>query len=434
MIYFTMTFLCTAGLFLCLLEDRFRLWVTVGCALGVAALASALAGPLGRAVEDPVWSRQLPCGVGMALFFLASLALFRENFLRKLFLALLALCDFAFLEFAAPLALAALPLKAAGAVGGVFSAGATLLLFLLQGLCLYHPYRHFRDRGPSGFLAGMCLLTIGLYALCLGQVDFLFRANIPAARLLLATILYAAMLFGFRSVYQAGRFRERADRRAAGERLLQRELDSAGDTLSAVREVKAAEKAGEYALDTISVMMADGLEDKIPQYIQLAKRNMTRSPLLGEFHPDPALNAVIAAKAAFASQNQISFECNAVTDGGPLDTGELCAVTGELLSRACRDAAAYPGGRKLRLTVFPAQEALRFELVYSGALPSQEAAAHRGRSFAQAAARLFEEAPQAESDLNGLEATQEIIGRYSGSLSVSSGGRDEVILQASFRK
>lgn len=434
MIYFTIVFLCMAGLFLCLLEDRFRLWITVGGAAGTYLLALAAGWLLRRGTEDPLLARQLPCIAGAALFFLSSLILYRNNFLQKLFLALLSLCNFAFLDFFLPLLLGALPFKVSGAFGGVVSVLGTLLFNLLLGLCLYHPLRHFRDRGPSGFLAGICLLLVGLYILCLGRLDFLFRTNIFAARLLLAVLLYLALIFAFRSLYQAGRFRERAARRADREQLLRQELSGAEELLAAVREVRSAEKAGEYALDTISVMMADGLEDKIPEYIQMAKRNMTRSPILETYHADPALNAVIAAKAAFAKQRQIAFECNAVTDGGPLETGELCVVAGELLSRACRDAAAYDGPRKIRFTVFPTQEALRFETVYTGTLPGRERTGPGGGSFSERAARLFEEAPQTESDLSGLETTRELIGKYSGLLSVSSGGQDEIILQASFRK
>ncbi len=438
MIYFTIVYLCMAGMFLFLLEDRFRIWTTVAVTAGVYLLSLGAAFVLRRLTWDPVLSQQLPCAAGALLFFLSSLFLYSNNFLQKLFLALLSLSSFTFLGFFIPLVLGVLPFRATGTGAGALSAFLYLLFHLLLGLCLYRPIRHYSDRGPSGFLVGMCLVLLLLYVLSLEKLDFLFRTNIPAARLLAAILLYGAVIFGFRSLYQAGRFREKAATAAVWSRMLEMESGDFADMLAAVREVRAAQKAGEYALDTVSVMLADGWADKIPEYVGIAKRNAAQNPILQSYHENPYLNAVIATKAAFAAQNGIAFECNAVTEGAPLKTAELCVIVNEMLTRACTDAAGYSGERKLRFTIFPGDGFLRFEAVYSAKLPEPEKFSLKGKKAADVVRWLFDDSPQEENDLRGLENTQDIISRCSGKLTVSAAGQDgdsseEVILQASLR-
>lgn len=432
MIYFTIVFLCTAGLFLTLLEDRYRIWTTVGVTAGVYILSLLAAFVIRRIVQEPVLAEQLPCAVGSLLFLAASFFLYTNNPAQKVFVALLAQCNFAFLGAFVPLLLGALPFSTAGAAAGVISVALTFLFTLLMGLCLYRPLHHFSDRGVSGFLAGMGLLLCFLYPLCLGKFDFLFRTNIFAARFLLAVVLYGAMIFAFRCLYQAGRFRERTATEAARSRMMEMESGDFADMLAAVREVKAAQKSGEYALDTVTVMLGDGLADQVPAYIVSAKKNAALNPILQQYHENPYLNAVIATKAAFASQNGISFACSAATGETPLKTAELCMLVNEMLTRACLDAAAYPGPRKLRFTVIPGEDAVRFEAVYSADPPVQERFTLKGKKLSDVLQWLFDDSPQEQNDLRGLDNTGEIISRYSGKLEIS-GAPGETILQAAVR-
>ncbi len=428
MIYFSIVFLCMAGLFLALLEDRFRIWTTLGAVGGGYVLSLILAFLLRRLTDDPLLAQQLPCFAGAAVFFALSLFFFTNNILQKLFLALLSVCNFTFLSFFIPLLLGLMPFSTAGAFAGIFSAFTYLLFTLLLGLCLYRPIRHYSDRGASGFLVGMCFLVLILYFLSLGLFDFLFRTNIFAARLLAAVLLYGAMIFAFRSIYQAGRFRETASSAAARSSVFAMESEALTDLLTAIREAQSAQKAGEYALDTIAVLLADGVSEKIPAYISSVKQNSLHTPVLEKYHENPYLNAVIAVKAAFASQNSIAFECNAMMGEAPLKTTELCILINELLTKACRETANFEGERKVRFTAFPARDALTLEVVYSSVLPEAEKFTLRGKKSSDVMNWLFDDSPQAEGSLQGLENTEEIISRYSGKLTVSS-AQNEIILQ-----
>ena len=279
----------------------------------------------------------------------------------------------------------------------------------------------------------MCLLLCFVYLLCLGQFDFLFRARVLAGRLLLAALLYGAMIFAFRSLYQAGRFRARTAAGAAQERILAMESGDVADMLAALREVRSVQKSGEYALDTVTVMLADGLEAQVPGYIAAAQEQRQQNPILVQYHENPYLNAVIATKAAFAAQNQIDFQCSAATGNAPLKTAELCVIVNELLTRACQEAAAYQGPRRLRFTLIPGEDILRFEVFYSGEAPQEKPSFRlKGARFSDLLAWLFDDTPRGDDTLRGLENTAELVERHSGRLSVS-GTPGEVLLQAALR-
>ncbi len=431
MLYYSVVFFCTTALFLTLLEDRFRLWVTVAAAAAAFGLSLLLGMPIGGWAKGPILSRQLPVILCAALNFLASLFFYRDNPLQKFFVGALAVVNFAFADFFIPVFLGALPFSPAGGVGGGLSVLLYCLLTLLWGLVLYHPLRSFSERGVSGFLIGICVLLGLLYALSLGKLDFLFRGDIAAEKLLVIAILYVLLAFCFRSVYQAGRFKARTAGEQARARLLEAETANFTDLRSALREIHAARRESEYALETVSAMLAQGEEDRIPEYIANARAAVEKSPVLEQFHSDPYLNAILAMKAAFCQQNGIAFSCNVVTEPSPLEPMDVYVIVSEMLTRAAEDAAQTADDRRLRFTVFPSENTLRFEAVYSGSLPKKERLSTKGKTLSQVWETLFEEQEQPD-DLHGLELTRELINRFSGSLSLS-GTKREIILQAQLR-
>ena len=419
---------CTGGLFLCLLEDRFRLWATVGCYAAVYALSLALSWVV-LALAGPLWA----CGAGALVFFGASLFLSRNNPLQKFYLALLAFSNALFLEALLPLALGALPPFPGGDPGGGFVHCRPGPLLPVFGAVPLPPLHHFKDRGPSAFLVGVCLLQGLCCALSTGRLDPLFRYQPAGARVFWAGACYLLLLFLLRSVYQAGRFRQRAAEESARQALLGARSGDFTDLLAVTKEAQNARKAGEYALDTVRVMVQDGNENLIPAYAASFKEDSRRLPLLASYSENPYVNGVIAAKAAFAAQNGIAFESSAQLRDTPLPTAELCVAVNELLGRACLEASQYGGEKKkVRFAAFSGEGTLTLEMVYSGELPEEGRFSPKGKNFSQLLQWLFEERPPEGGNLQGLESTLEILSRYSGSLSVSS-APGEVLLRTVLR-
>lgn len=432
MAFHPITFLCVAALFLALLRDRFRFWTTLGVSFGVYILAIVAAHITGGFAHPPLLSAHAACAAGTLVFLAASFVLFRNNPLQKVFVSILCMADFAYTQLLLPLLLGAMPGSPAGTAGAVVSILVMLFLSFLMGSCLYRPLQRFNARGGSGFIIGMSLTLIFQYILCTGRLDGPMLIESPYHRLLLATFIYIAVIFCFRSVYHAGRYQSETAREEARTRMIQMESGDYVDLLAAVREVNLAQRSGEYALDTVLQLLREGQEDRIPVYIRMTKQNLETSPILARYHDNPYLNAVIATKAAFASQNNIEFQSNAFTGEVPFTTAELCILVNEMLTRACSEAANFEGDRHLRFTAIPGEDSLRLEVVYSGSLPEKNKFSPKGKQFSDLVAWLFEDSPQEEDELKGLDNSKEIALAHSGSVTVA-GAPDEVILRTKLR-
>ena len=160
MVYFPGLLFCTAGLFMALLQERYRMLATVGIMAGAYIIAAVAASLLGGKFEGPVISIHGPALAGTLILLAASVFVHQNNILQQLFVAVLSMANLSFLMLFLPLLLGAMPFGVAGAPGGVISVLATLLFFLLMGLCLYRPMERFGKRGPSLFLCGMTVLSL----------------------------------------------------------------------------------------------------------------------------------------------------------------------------------------------------------------------------------------------------------------------------------
>lgn len=427
MVTFPILFLCISCLFITLLRDRYRIWTTLGVMLGTTILAMLLASMLH--VPGPVLSLQVPCAAGIALLLLASFFIHSNNLLQKGFVAVLCLTNFAYCLLLTPLFLGVMPFSTSGATGGILSILITLLVYSVTGLCLYRPLQRFSDRGPSVFLSGMLLLMLFQYLLCLGRLDGLFGIVTPTRRLLLATGFYCVLIFCFRSVYQAGRWQAIMAQHSLRDRMLEMEAGDFVDMLAAVREVRAAQKMGEYALDTVVELLRVEQPEQVPVYVEMAKHSSQEVPILTRYHENPYLNAVIATKAAFAAQNDVVFQCNAAQADAPMKTAELCILVNELLTRACSDAIACQedAPRRVRFTAIPSEDSLRLETVFTGTLPEKRRFDPRGKKLGDLLAWLFDDTPQEETELRGLGNAAEIVLSHSGSLTVSSNDTDVIV-------
>ena len=432
MVYFPILLFCTACLFMALLQDRYRILVTVGIMAGAYIIAAVAASALGGRFDGPIISVHGPAMAGTVILLAASVFVHQNNILQQLFVAVLSMANLAFLMLFLPLLLGAMPFGVAGAPGGVISALATLLFYLLMGLCLYRPMERFGQRGPSVFLCGMTVLSAILYLLCIGKLDMLFGIESPNRRLLLAAAIYCVLIFCFRSIYQAGRWQSQAARQEAREKMIALQSADYLDILAAVRQVRAAHLGGEYALDTVAQLIKDGQTEDVPDYIASYKQTALSNPILGQYHENPYLNAVIATKAAFAAQNRIDFQCNASAMEAPIRTAELCIMTDELLTRAANDAAAWDGPRRLRFTAIPGEDLLRLEVVFTGRLPKREKFSIKGKQLKDLRDWLFDDPVPEETELKGLDNSAEIVLSHSGSLTVSE-TEDGVIIRTALR-
>ncbi len=420
MVYFSIAFLCNAALFLFLLEDKYRIWTTlIGTAL--AYVLSLIGGGIFANLAEGPLGQQLACLWSVLVLFAVFFFLSVNNVLQKLYLCVLCMSNFAFLTFFLPLFLGGLPFSTAGVPAGILSFLFTVLFYLLIGLCLYRPLHHFSDRSVSGFLVGITLIQLLCYLFSLGFFDFFFQGYVWGGKLLTVVLLYCGIIFVFRSLYHAARFRQESAMDASRRYLLETESGDFADMLASVKEVRAAQKFGEYALDTVKVMLREEDTQRVSEYVANAKRNTFLSPMLDTYHEDPYINAVIATKATIAKQAGILFESSAITGNTPLETGEICMAVNELLTKACQEAADVSGNKKIHFSIVPSEDSLHFEAVYTAEAEEEPQKVQRlpGKNFSDLLHWLLEDFTEGKDSV-GLENTAEMVGRYGGKMSVTN--------------
>ena len=420
-VYLGVSFLCGTLLFFLLLEHRYQFITTAviyTAAFFMGFLISSIAGIFLKdsALHDPVC-----ISLHALTLFITSLFVSHNNPVIKLYLVMLSLSNYAFAALFIELTLGMLPFSTAGVFSAVYSVLITVFIHLLSGLCLYRYFHYFSDRFLSGFEVIMLLMQLIPFVFCWGYLDFIFKAHFHAGRMLMAALTYLFVIFCFRSVYYAAKFRERTAMQAAHEKLIETESAMIFDMLGYIRELDTETKENEYALDSISIMMLDGQNENVAEHITRRKTKHQNSRLLERFHDNPYVNAVLAVNAAAAQALDIDFECNVDFEGCVLKLSECCIIINELLKKACADAHEYNGQRRIRFTVAATPETITFESIYTAVLPEDEKWTLKGKSMSEVLSYFFDD--NTDYTPYALANTEDIVERYSGSLNIA--GTDE---------
>lgn len=415
MMYASVTILTTAAIFFFLQESRYRFW---------AVLSGTLSGLLlSFAVNAVMRAMHLETSIFTAvvtafIFFVLSLFLQSNKPFQKLLLFGIALCNFSFLSFFIPMLLAAIPVSTAGFAAGILSVCVHLLFTALVILVLYRPFHYFYDRGISGSQIGMLIFLAFLFCLSMGWFDFLFlRSYNLAVRLLSASIGYILLFFFCRSMYHAAKFREQSATLLAKEQLYQLVSKDAAQTLGEIQETQEIQRIGSYSLDTVQVLLADGMEDQLDRYVKNAKENLQSSPLLGSYSDNPYLNAIIAVKAAEAKRMNIHFTFSSAIGKTPIKTEEICVLVRELLTYGMEQTMQYPEEKKMHLSLLGGEERISFELIYSHSEKAEKKFSLKGKSLSQIFQWLFDDQSESDAPLN-LVNSEYLISQYGGKITV----------------
>lgn len=426
-VYLGVSFLCGTLLFFLLLEQRYPFITTAVIYTAAFFIGFLVSGIAGIFLQDSPLHDPVSIILHALVLFITSLFVSRNNPVIKLYLVALCLSNYAFAALFTELTLGLFPFSTAGAFSAVYSVLITVLFHLLSGLCLYRYFHYFSDRFVSGFEIILLLMQLIPFIFSQGYLDFIFRTHFHAGRLLMAALTYLFIIFCFRSVYCAAKFRERTAMQAAHDRLIETESAMIFDMLGYIRELGTEAKENEYALDSISIMMLDGQNENVADYISRRKAKHQSSRLLEKFHENPYINAVLAANAAATEALGIDFECNVDFQNGALKLSECCIIVNEMLKKSCADASGHDGQRRIRFTAVSTPESVTFESIYTTVLPEEEKWTLKGKSAAEIFSRFFDDTM--DDTPSALSNTESIVDRYSGELTIS-GADDSTIIRA----
>ena len=432
MTHFAIIFLCNCLLQLFLLEDRYRIITTVSISATVFITSMLLTLPISK-LGYSFESHEMICIlINVALLFTSSLYLFKNSIAQKMYICVLCLSNHYFSHFLSESFMSILPIKSAGAFSTFFSGSITLLFYLLTGMCLYRVVHYFFDRTSSSFMIVMIFVQL-TPCLFLGEIfDSVFSPYLLGSKLILCLLVYTFIIFSFRSLYHAAKFREELTMETAKKQLIQNQADRFVETYALTHEHQRIYREQEYILDAVTLMVKDSVSDQIPAFIHNQRQMRPESILMKTFHKNPYLNSVLLSHAASAKENHINFECNVQTGDKRFPISELCVLTNEILSKACQEARGYSPNPRVRYSISPSRETLRIEAVFSADIYSRKADKNRSQgylTFSSIFNRIFKEATRA-TDSIGLEHAKELVAKYSGTMDVSN-TEDSVMIHIS---
>lgn len=432
MINFAVIYLCNLLLFMFLLDDKYRFISTILSSAAVY-IVSLLASGLLRAIFSSFTHLDSMCIiVNSIILFCSSLLLYQNNFLQKLYVAALCISNYYFIVFFSVQLMGLLPVSTAGIFAAIFSLLLYLIFSMIIGLCLYSPIHHFSDRSPSGFMLVSTLVQLSICLVVTGKLDFLYKSNAIAGRTIFSILIYALIIFSFRSIYHGAKFREGTAKLEIQNKLLGFQLNRYVETNSLLNAHKRLIQEDEYVLDAVTVMIKEGAGDKVPAYIAETRENRKDNILAKNYHSNLYINSILANYAAFCADHGIVFESNVTAEFKAFPISDICMITDEVLNRACSAAAKFQPEPRVRYSLFPMDEMLKIEAIYStvqeDATGGLTFKAMRKKSLSEILALLFTDSSDAADDL-GLSFTKDFVNSYSGTLDIFS-TEDDTILRA----
>lgn len=472
MVYLSVAYICNAMLFMFLLQDRYKIIATLLSAAASVGLSYLVSSLVRIVFKSPILENNLSVLANLLLLYLASLFIYTNNPLQKLYLVFLGMSNYAFLQLFIERFLGLLPVKLSGSAAGFLSVLIYVLFTALLILCLRRVLHYFSDRNNSSFILVISAIQIIPYILCVYQFEFLFRYNPFFSRLFISFALYLFIIFAFRSIYYAAKFREDNDFVVFHNKLVHQQKDHLLSMMANIKDLSIQSKERRYTLDAISVMARSGDTDKIPAYIDSVKARGDESELLQVYCQNPYLNAILAYAARLSSTQGIAFEAN-VNFTETIPVSDICMIANELLAKAIDEAgrsissvsidspldeqalkqndqsadkkkpepsasiiaihapaldkSPAPQKSRIHFNLSSTPDALVFEMIYPSCVQEEQSPLSllASKSFGDVMDYLFTERQDLSDEQLGY--TETLVEKYSGKISISTADSDAVI-------
>ncbi len=422
MLCLPVVFLCNAFLFLVVLNGRFRMLTSLIASGAAYALSLLLNLFLAPAFHDV--TGQIGNGINVFLLLVAAVFLYTNNFLQKLFLALLLLSNYSFLYEFTEYFLGAMPFGTGGSLAVLIGIVLYLFFSFLSLITFVRPLHYFADRSFSVLSAGLCCAQLFCLLLANGSFFAFFDVTAYAPRFFITVFFYVAIAFTVRAAYNAAKFRERTCKADFRDALFQAEANYFNAMVGNVTNARTARDHHRFILGEITEAARHGDLESI--HSTIAEEGDLRDPLLDQYSDNPYINAVVAANAAYAKHCGITLESNIELGTTHLKTIEFCVILNDTLAYAINRANQASGEDKLvRMTVMPVENRITFEAVYSAPARAKKRRALTAQSVNAFVASLIE--PKTENDNPQLETIHGILARTSGTMNRSAAGDSEIL-------
>ena len=422
MLCLPVVFLCNAFLFLAILNGRFRTLTSLlvsGAAYIVSLIANIFVSPAFHDTTGVIGN-----GLNVFLLLVAAVFLYTNSITQKFFVAILLVCNYSFLYPFTEQLLGALPFAASGWIAVLIGILVYLFFSFLSLITFVRPLHYFANRGISVLSIGLCGAQILCLLLANGTIPEFFGLTNYPPRFFLTVFAYLAIAFTVRAAYNAAKFKERECTAEHRDALLHAEANYFNAMVGYVTNAETVRDHYAFVLGEISEHARRGsCEDVLNTVVDAGD---LRDPLLAHYSENPYINAVMAAKAAYAKHCGIRLESNVELGGTRLKTIEFCVILNDMLTHALSSAELSNAQEKLvRMTVLPSDSHITFEAVYPAPAKPKKRVPLLSQSFSAIVASLIE--PKAKEDTLGLETVRGILERCSGTMDLTAAGKSEIL-------
>lgn len=421
MLNLPMVFLCNTFLFLAILNSRFRIVTTAVISAAAYVLSLILNAVFSPAFNDT--AGHIGVAINVFILLVAAVFLYTNNLVQKLFVAILLCCNYAFLLPVTEQCLGVLPFGNSGF--GAVLVGIVLYIFFsfLSMITFVRPFQYFANRSISMLSIGLCAAQLLCWIAAGGHFTDLLGVATFAPRFFLTVFLYMIIAFTTRAAYNAAKFKEYESRADFRDALLHAEADYFNAMVGNVTNAKTARDHHNFVISEIADYARQGNCDGVLNTI--ADETVLRDPLLEFYSENPYVNAVVAAKAAYANHCGVRLESNVELGATHLKTIEFCVILNDVLSHAIESAErSHAEDKRVRMTVLPVEDRITFEAVYSAPVKTKRRIPLTASSVTAIIKSLFE--PKTDDGLK-LEAVRGIIERCSGTMNLSAAGGSEIL-------
>lgn len=421
MLCLPVVFLCNAFLFLAILNGRFRMLTGLIVSGAAYVLSLVLNLFLSPAFNDT--TGVIGNGINVFLLLIAAVFLYTNSITQKIFVAVLLISNYSFLYPLTEQLLGVLPFAASGFAAVLVGILVYLFFSFLSLITFMRPLHYFANRGISVLSIGLCCAQVLALLAANSTITDSFGVKTYAPRFFLTVFVYLMIAFAVRAAYNAAKFKEHECTAEHRDALLHAEANYFNAMVGNVTNAKTARDHHSFILHEISDYARRGDCEGVLNTI--ADEGDLRDPLLVQYSENPYINAVVAAKAAYAKHCGIRLESNVELGATRLKTIEFCVLLNDMLTHAIDCAEHSRAEEKLvRMTVLPGEDRITFEAVYSAPVKAKKRAPLTSKSFNDILASLLE--PKKAEQL-GLEAVRGIIERYSGAMNLSAAGSSEIL-------
>ncbi|MFI3206353.1 MAG: hypothetical protein R3Y33_03810 [Clostridia bacterium] len=359
-------FLCNTLVFVFCLEERFKIYVTASIGLVAYIVSLVFSSAVSEFFSFMIDESVSACIFNLGVLFFASIFFSSNNVAHKLLLLLTMQFNFTICAFTVPQIFAETPIVTTGGSSPVFAANIIyLLLSLLMVSMLKGPFHHFFRRSINKYSILACLT---MYFACLaleGLITEIIGINAFEVKFFTGLIPYLIILIAFRAVYATAKAKEKDFKRHNTEICASFIYSNVQSMMNEVATYKSLKKAMDYNLEKITEIAGRADDFAVVRFVKGSDCMSTMNPFVKLYNEDPIVNAIVANKTVYASNNGVKFTSDIELNRNDSRVKDIYVLLNQMIDVALKSAVEVKENSFINISNQQSQGVTAYEVNFS---------------------------------------------------------------------